>query len=237
MTLRIGKGATLIGSTEPWPTVLALGPEDASLSEQSRRERLLDLAHPAARTGPAAELVLAADQFIMTPAGRVEDAARARATGDEVRSVIAGYHWFTDWGRDTMISLEGPTLTTGRHAEAGWILQTFAHYIQDGLIPNIFPEGKSEGLYHTAVLEVVRDRLLTPAGLRSLSREHPDYKSRYFGDLRARDCLSPGNSLGMANRPFRGCMAQGASQRSGGCPKVYRERTSAPRSSVRRLDQ
>ena len=69
-----------------------------------------------ARRASAAELVLAADQFIITPAGRVEDAARAHAAGDEVRTVIAGYHWFTDWGRDTMISLEGLTLATGRHA-------------------------------------------------------------------------------------------------------------------------
>ena len=64
--------------------------------------------------------------------------------------MIAGYHWFTDWGRDTMISLEGLTLTTGRHAEAGYILRTFAHYVRDGLIPNMFPEGEREGLYHTA---------------------------------------------------------------------------------------
>ncbi|HVV98734.1 MAG TPA: amylo-alpha-1,6-glucosidase, partial [Planctomycetaceae bacterium] len=75
---------------------------------------------------------------------------RAHAAGDEVRSVIAGYHWFTDWGRDTMISLEGLTLTTGRFVDAGYILRTFAHYIRDGLIPNLFPEGEKEGLYHTA---------------------------------------------------------------------------------------
>src|SRR5262249_18615066 len=56
----------------------------------------------------------------------------------------------TDWGRDTMISLEGLTLLTGRHLEAGYILRTFAHYIRDGLIPNMFPEGEKEGLYHTA---------------------------------------------------------------------------------------
>jgi predicted glycogen debranching enzyme len=49
-----------------------------------------------------------------------------------------------------MISLEGLTLTTGRHVEAGYILRTFAHYIRDGLIPNMFPEGEKEGLYHTA---------------------------------------------------------------------------------------
>jgi predicted glycogen debranching enzyme len=64
--------------------------------------------------------------------------------------VIAGYHWFTDWGRDTMISLEGLTLDTGRYREAGYILRTFAHHVRDGLIPNMFPDGSSEGLYHTA---------------------------------------------------------------------------------------
>jgi predicted glycogen debranching enzyme len=49
-----------------------------------------------------------------------------------------------------MISLEGLTLTTGRQREAGYILRTFAHYVRDGLIPNLFPEGEKEGLYHTA---------------------------------------------------------------------------------------
>ncbi len=67
-----------------------------------------------------------------------------------MRTVIAGYHWFTDWGRDTMIGLEGLTLCTGRHREAEYILRTFGHYVRDGLIPNLFPEGTKEGLYHTA---------------------------------------------------------------------------------------
>ena len=49
-----------------------------------------------------------------------------------------------------MISLEGLTLTTGRYLEAGYILRTFAHYVRDGLIPNMFPDGEKEGLYHTA---------------------------------------------------------------------------------------
>ena len=80
---------------------------------------------PARAHGLAAELVLAADQFIVTPVGRTAEAARVRARGDEERSVIAGYHWFTDWGRDTMISLEGLTLLTGRTAEAKGILRTF----------------------------------------------------------------------------------------------------------------
>ncbi|MFL6333597.1 MAG: amylo-alpha-1,6-glucosidase [Pyrinomonadaceae bacterium] len=142
--------ATLVGSTESWELIRALSPEDALGAEHERRERLLASAAPAARAGVAGELVLAADQFVITPSGRQEDAARAQAAGEEVRSVIAGYHWFTDWGRDTMISLEGLTCTTGRHREAGWILRTFGQYVRDGLIPNMFPDGANEGLYHTA---------------------------------------------------------------------------------------
>jgi predicted glycogen debranching enzyme len=150
MTLEPEQAVTLVASTEPWEVVDALDPETALRTEQVRRRRLIVAAHPAARTGPAAELVLAADQFVVTPAGRLADTALIRATGDEARTIIAGYHWFTDWGRDTMINLEGLTLLTGRHQEAGYILRTFAHYVRDGLIPNMFPEGTREGLYHTA---------------------------------------------------------------------------------------
>ncbi|MDR3404787.1 MAG: amylo-alpha-1,6-glucosidase [Chthoniobacter sp.] len=148
--LRPHQSATLIASTEEWNAMLALSAPEALEAERERRRRLVAAASPQAQHGEAAELVLAADQFLITPSGRIEDAARARAAGDEVRTVIAGYHWFTDWGRDTMISLEGLTLATGRQMEAGWILRTFAHYIRDGLIPNMFPEGEAEGLYHTA---------------------------------------------------------------------------------------
>ena len=148
--LRPNRPVTLVASTEEWASILALNPDEAIAADLSRRQRLIATAAPSAQAAPASELVLAADQFIITPAGRVEDAARAKAAGDDVRTVIAGYHWFTDWGRDTMISLEGLTLTTGRHQEAAWILRTFAHYIRDGLIPNYFPDGEREGLYHTA---------------------------------------------------------------------------------------
>ena len=141
---------TLVASTEGWDTIAALGPEAAEAAEHERRMRLLGAAAPAARAGVGAELVLAADQFVITPTSRREDAARARAAGGDVRSIIAGYHWFTDWGRDTMISLEGLTCVTGRHVEAGYILHTFGQYVRDGLIPNMFPDGSNEGLYHTA---------------------------------------------------------------------------------------
>lgn len=142
--------ATLVGSTEAWDTILALPPAEALRTTHQRSRRLILAAHPEAQKGLGAELVLAADQFIFVPAGRAEQAARVHAAGDEMRTVIAGYHWFTDWGRDTMISLEGLTLVTGRYLEAGYILRTFAQCIRDGLIPNLFPEGAKEGLYHTA---------------------------------------------------------------------------------------
>ncbi len=145
-----GCSASLVASTEHWDHVTALSPEAAFDSEAERRRRLLRGAPPEARSGIAAQLVFAADQFLFTPVGRTGDTVQAHAIGDEVRSVIAGYHWFTDWGRDSMISLEGLTLSTGRIREAEYILRSFAKYIHDGLIPNMFPEGKTSGLYHTA---------------------------------------------------------------------------------------
>ena len=148
--LKPKRSVTLAGSTEDWHTISAIEPALAYELEQERRRHLLRIAHSNAQQSPAAELVLAADQFIITPTTRIEASARAHAAGDELRSVIAGYHWFTDWGRDTMISLEGLTLLTGRYREAEWILKTFANAAKDGLIPNMFPEGKNDGLYHTA---------------------------------------------------------------------------------------
>ncbi|AGP40488.1 amylo-alpha-1,6-glucosidase [Sorangium cellulosum] len=174
LELPVSGSVTLVASTEPWETINALSTEEVQRAERKRRTRLLLAAAPEVRSGPPAELILGADQFLITPAGRVEDAARARAAGDEVRTVIAGYHWFTDWGRDTMISLEGLTLVTGRHTEAGYILRTFAHYVKDGLIPNMFPEGKNDGLYHTADATLwffhALDRYLTYTGDRETLR-------------------------------------------------------------------
>ncbi len=144
------RSASLAISTEHWSHINALTPDDAFASEAERRRRLLRAAPEDARSGFAAELVFSADQFLISPVGRTADAVQAHSIGDEVRTVIAGYHWFTDWGRDTMISLEGLTISTGRTREAEYILRSFAKYIRDGLIPNMFPEGKTSGLYNTA---------------------------------------------------------------------------------------
>jgi predicted glycogen debranching enzyme len=206
--LEAGRPATLIASTESFEMLGALEPPQAFEAERERRRRLLAKATPAAREGVAAELVLAADQFIITPAGRIEEAARARAAGDEVRTVIAGYHWFTDWGRDTMVSLEGLTLTTGRHVEAGYILRTFAHYVRDGLIPNLFPEGKKEGLYHTADATLwffhAISRYVACTGDRlTLSLLYPKLKHIV-------ECHLRGTRFGIHVDPADGLLSQGA---------------------------
>jgi len=170
-----GKDVTLVASSESWDSILALSPAEAIQAELERRRRLMATAHPKLHAGVARQLVLAADQFIIAPTERVAETSRIRAIGGDLRTIIAGYHWFTDWGRDTMISLEGLTLITGRHLEAGHILRTFANHLRDGLIPNMFPEGESEGVYFTADATLwffhALDRYIAITGDRNLLKE------------------------------------------------------------------
>jgi predicted glycogen debranching enzyme len=88
------------------------------------------------------QLRLAAEQFIVTRTDR-----QGQPVG---KTVIAGYPWFTDWGRDTMIALPGLTLTTGRFADAAAILRTFAQHVSEGMLPNRFPDGGEPPEYNTA---------------------------------------------------------------------------------------
>ena len=64
-------------------------------------------------------------------------------------TILAGFPFFEDWGRDTMIALPGICISTGRFESAKSILRTFAFYEKDGLMPNLFPEGENEPLYNT----------------------------------------------------------------------------------------
>ncbi|MFU7516085.1 amylo-alpha-1,6-glucosidase [Clostridium sp. HCS.1] len=82
-------------------------------------------------------LVKAADHFIVN----------RNSTG--LKTILAGYPWFTDWGRDTMIAFEGLVLCTKRYEEAREILASFAKYIRNGLVPNLFPDENTEPLYNT----------------------------------------------------------------------------------------
>jgi predicted glycogen debranching enzyme len=167
--------ASFVASTHGWESIEAVDGAAAVDAESRRVERLVSLAAPAARTGFGSALAQAADPFIVLPGSRLEEAVMAHASGHEVRTVIAGYHWFGDWGRDTMIGLEGLTLVTGRHREAGAILRTFAQYVRDGLLPNLFPEGERQALYHTVDATLwffhAIDRYVSASGDESILRD------------------------------------------------------------------
>jgi len=98
---------------------------------------------PAMRQAPGwiARLTLAADAFLFS---------RPLPNVPNGQSVIAGYPWFGDWGRDTMISLPGLTLATGRPEIAGRILETFASFVSEGMLPNVYPGADDRAEYNTA---------------------------------------------------------------------------------------
>jgi predicted glycogen debranching enzyme len=86
------------------------------------------------------QLILAADQFIVK---------RSLPEEPDGRSIIAGYHWFGDWGRDTMIAMPGLTLATGRAEVAKQILLAFSRYVDGGMLPNNFPDAGGQPEYNT----------------------------------------------------------------------------------------
>ncbi len=141
-TLRPGATLTLVLSAEAAP---ALGGEAAWQRRRRHEEGLLSAwrrAQPAAAEAPAwiEQLVLAADQFVVR---------RPLPDDPDGLSVIAGYHWFGDWGRDTMISLPGLAISTGRPEVAGRILRTFARFVDRGMLPNRFPDAGEAPEYNT----------------------------------------------------------------------------------------
>jgi predicted glycogen debranching enzyme len=120
---------------------------DAALERRRRHDRAVlqraVAADPVFAEAPGwvMRLVLATDLFII---------ARPLPGLPEGRSVIAGYPWFGDWGRDTMISLPGLCLATGRFDTARLILETFARFVDRGMLPNVFPGAGAAPDYNTA---------------------------------------------------------------------------------------
>ena len=125
----------------------AAAPDDRALARRRERDAALLSAWTGARGAAAptapdrvARLVLAADQFVV---------ARTRSDGTAGHSVIAGYPWFSDWGRDTMISLPGLAIETGRLDVARSVLLSFADAVDGGMIPNRFPDGGEPPEFNT----------------------------------------------------------------------------------------
>ena len=126
----LSETATVIVSTEKH---IVSDADEFEKSEIERRENLIKIGK--AETEFHKNLVLAADQFIVR-----------RGEG---KTIIAGYPWFSDWGRDTMISLNGLTLATNRAEIAKEILQEFSNHISEGMIPNRFPDAGDRAEYNT----------------------------------------------------------------------------------------
>jgi predicted glycogen debranching enzyme len=109
--------------------------KDAFRLFEMETERRLQLVEKFPANESLRSLVLAADQFIVK-------------RGDH-STIIAGYHWFADWGRDTMIALPGLCLVTGRHEDAKQILLQFSEYVTEGVLPNRFPDHGEVPEYNT----------------------------------------------------------------------------------------
>lgn len=137
ITLNVGDSVTIIASTTK--------KTGANINQNHQQEKeLISLFYSKnnLKTAPPwiEQLVLAADQFVVD---------RPLSDNPEGKTIIAGYPWFTDWGRDTMISLPGLTISTGRYDIAKTILLTFAKYVDKGMLPNLFPDAGEIPEYNT----------------------------------------------------------------------------------------
>ncbi len=101
---------------------------------------------PGSIAGPISALAAATDAFVVA---RRDPVAKERKAGPAAVSTIAGYPWFSDWGRDTFISMEGLLLTTGRFDEARHELECFATARRNGIIPNVFNDRTGEPEFNT----------------------------------------------------------------------------------------
>ncbi len=128
----LASSASIIFSDQP---IRSFNPIDLRKREEQRLEGIASSLH--SDDYFLRRLLVAADQFIV----------ERRSTGG--RSILAGYPWFSDWGRDSLISLPGLTLITGRIEDARSILKTFASAIHHGLIPNCFADKGNDAMYNS----------------------------------------------------------------------------------------
>ncbi len=136
VSVQPGETIALAATTEEaadldWQTALT--------AERQRERALIEQSRLADQPEWIQRLALAADQFIVD----------RRFGSDTGKTIIAGYHWFSDWGRDTMIALPGLCLTTRRYEVAQTILKTFAAFADEGMLPNRFPDQGEKPEYNT----------------------------------------------------------------------------------------
>jgi predicted glycogen debranching enzyme len=142
VTLHPGEAVTFVASTEEQPNLDGDIARKWCRTQEQKLISLWKVNRPGNGNTPVwvNRLVLAADQFVVD---------RPLANEPSGKTIIAGYHWFGDWGRDTMISLPGLTIATGRVEIARAILRTFAKYVDQGMLPNRFPDAGEKPEYNT----------------------------------------------------------------------------------------
>lgn len=141
------------------PSIATLRPDGTAIlaRERVRRHALLAQAGLLDASMETQSLALSADDFIVH---------RRREDGSDGRSILAGFPWFEDWGRDAMLALPGLLLATKRHADAQAVLDTFLDHVREGLLPNRFPDETSEPEYHSAdapLLAIIASRATAEA--------------------------------------------------------------------------
>lgn len=132
-TIEPGQSLTLIASTESNPDFNSKEQLELRRTYEQNLLTTWQSSHSNEINAPdwIKQLVLAADQFIVQ---------RPLPNNPDGKTIIAGYHWFSDWGRDTTIALAGLTLATGRPEVARSIIYTFSQYVSQGMLPNRFPD-------------------------------------------------------------------------------------------------
>ena len=195
-----GDSTFLVASVEP-PERIERDVSRARRDEQERAKALLQQAAIDPVDDPVgAQLVVAADQFLVE---------RPLAEEEHSTTVIAGYPWFGDWGRDAMISLPGLALATNRADAAKGLLRTFAAHVNEGMIPNRFPDAGETPEYNTvdatlwyfhalhAYLEATHDGAL----LHELLPVLKDIVHHYFNGTRYNIHVDPADGLVWAGEP------------------------------------
>jgi predicted glycogen debranching enzyme len=170
--LQVGENVTIVATTEADASLQG----EITAAEHASHEMKLFTAWQEKHEALAAEapswlwqLILAADQFIVK---------RSLPEEPDGRSIIAGYHWFGDWGRDTMIAMPGLTLATGRAEVAKQILLAFSRYVDGGMLPNNFPDAGGQPEYNTVdaalwYFESIRQYFESAQDLGTLQRLFP----------------------------------------------------------------
>lgn len=142
-------------------TVEELSKEDGFQIAKEYKDRINGIMDAAGEDRLLRRLAWAADAFvverkIVLPEDKKEklkgcSADRVEENTAYLKTILAGYPWFMDWGRDTMIALQGLLLPTGRFKEARQILESFSWFVKDGMLPNVFPANSSEELRYNTI--------------------------------------------------------------------------------------